>query len=199
MITITDRQQEFDLTMSSAWIGHREFANWLVTRMQPGVIVDLGIHYGFSTFAFAEQRTGEVFGIDSFEGDSDAGVFDDAARESIYNGVMEFKELHQLNHVHIIKGYFNDVAKTWTRSIDILHIDGHHSFESVKNDYETWSSFLKENGVVLFHDTVAHRGVKDFFNSITLPKLNFEHSAGLGVVTQNQELLSAINDKWNLS
>jgi hypothetical protein len=199
MITITDRQQDFDLTMPSAWVGHREFANWLVVRTQPSVIVDLGVDWGFSTFALAESRIGEVYGIDLFRGDAHAGALSEDQGLERYQGVLDFAAAHNMNHVHIIRDDFNNVAKTWTRPIDILHIDGLHTREAVENDYNTWTPFLKENGVVLFHDTNSHQSVKEFFNTIELPKVNFDHSAGLGVVTRNEELLAAIRDKWNLS
>ena len=58
---------------SSAWLGHMKFANWLVTLLNPSVIVDLGVDYGHSTFSFASANKGIVYGIDSFDGDIQAG------------------------------------------------------------------------------------------------------------------------------
>ena len=37
----------------SAWMGNCDFVQWLVTRKRARVVVDLGVDYGFSTFAFA--------------------------------------------------------------------------------------------------------------------------------------------------
>jgi hypothetical protein len=104
-----------------------------------------------------------------------------------------------------IKGYFDDVAKTWDKKIDILHIDGDHSYESVKNDYETWSKFLNDDGVILFHDTCIeelngnHYGVKKFFDEIDLPKCTFTHTFGLGVVSKNKKLIEIIQNNFDLS
>jgi hypothetical protein len=37
--------------------------------------------------------------------------------------------------------------------IDYLHIDGDHSYEGVKKDFELYSSIMSENGIITIHDT----------------------------------------------
>jgi hypothetical protein len=37
--------------------------------------------------------------------------------------------------------------------IDYLHIDGDHSYEGVKNDFELYSTIVSENGIITIHDT----------------------------------------------
>ena len=44
------------------------------------------------------------------------------------------------------------IAKDWDKKIDVLFIDGDHSYEGCKRDIEAWLPHLKENGVMLFHD-----------------------------------------------
>ena len=34
-----------------------------------------------------------------------------------------------------------------------LHIDGDHSFEGLKGDWETWSGLMMRNGIVCLHDS----------------------------------------------
>lgn len=53
--------------IKSAWKGHELFAVWLVKKLKPLVIVDLGIDYGFSTFVFVIPGIGKVYGIDHFK------------------------------------------------------------------------------------------------------------------------------------
>jgi predicted O-methyltransferase YrrM len=47
--------------------GHEDFAVRLVEHLKPKVVVDLGVDYGFSTFAFALPNIGTVYGIDWFQ------------------------------------------------------------------------------------------------------------------------------------
>jgi predicted O-methyltransferase YrrM len=175
------------------WRDHRQFADWIVRRKQPSTTVDLGVDYGYSTFCFAIPGIGDVYGIDSFEGDICAGERD------TYEYVMDKVKELELTNVSIIKGFFDDVAKTWTKPIDILHIDGLHTYEAVKNDFEKWAPFLKEDGIILMHDTMVDDpkfGVSRFFKEINLPKTNFGHCNGLGVVSRDINLISEIKKNF---
>jgi predicted O-methyltransferase YrrM len=185
-----------DDTPATAWSGHRQFAEWLVSYMKPEVIVDLGVDHGYSSFSFALPRVGHVYGIDNFVGDDFIGTEDLGLK---YNFVMMKREkLHLQDNLTFIKGDFNEVAETWDKKIDILHIDGSHHYEDVKKDFETWSKFLSDDGVILLHDTSVEThdgkvyGVKKFFEEIDLPKFNIDHSFGLGVICKNEVLLNYI-------
>ena len=176
------------------WKRHIDFAEWIVKKKNPEVIVDLGVDYGYSTFCFGIPRIGEIFGIDSFSGDEHAGIRD------TYDYVHQKKEELGMNHIKFIKGDFNEVARSWCREIDILHIDGYHTYEAVKNDYETWSKFVKDDGVILFHDTIVHNPgfeVYKFFAEIDLPKANFTISNGLGVVSKDKDLIEEIKKQFS--
>ena len=145
-------------------------------------------------------RIGKVYGIDSFEGDQFTGN-----THGSYEFVIEKqKRLLMEDNLNFIKGDFNEVSKKWNKKIDILHIDGSHHYEDVKNDYETWSKFLSEDGIILLHDTCIeelngnHYGVKKFFEEIELPKVTFTHSFGLGVISKNEEIIQKIKEVFNL-
>lgn len=174
----------------TAWRGHEDFATWLVKEMKPKVVVDLGVDFGFSSFTFALAGAEMVYGVDSFEGDPEAGV-----RDTYGEVVRRQKEL-DVRNLTLIKGYFSEVAKTWDKPIDILHIDGRHRYEDVKEDYELWRPIVRKGGVILLHDTVVTRepyGVHRFFGEINEPKTNFTHSNGLGIVCDDPGMIDKIN------
>ena len=64
---------------------------------------------------------------------------------------------------------------------------------------KVWSSFVHQDGIILMHDTNSHHpGPKKLFGEIDMPKTNFRHSSGLGVLTHNMDLLNKIRkEKWN--
>ena len=182
-----------NLYQPSAWIGHLKFADYIVQKYKPKITVDLGVDYGHSTFSLACAGIGKVYGIDWFEGDEHAGVRDTYnIVNDTYNELFNMKYLLNKN-ITLIKGDFNEVAKTFNKTIDILHIDGLHTYEAVKNDFDTWSIKTHYNTIILMHDVVAFSNtVGFFFNEIKLPKLYFTHSAGLGVICQNKDIINDI-------
>jgi len=115
-----------------------------------GVIVEIGSYRGKSTtvLAFgAKERGGKVYAIDPFEGVMDGHVVTghdrDHLRYALINaGVSE--------SVEIITGYSVATAKTWKKPIDLIFIDGDHSYEAVKADLKAWSKHV--TGKIALHD-----------------------------------------------
>ncbi len=69
-----------------------------------------------------------------------------------------------------------DTAKVFFggEPVDLLYIDGEHSFESVSRDYELYSSLVRKGGWIVFHDIADSKlGVIKLWNSLTL-KNKFE-------------------------
>jgi predicted O-methyltransferase YrrM len=50
--------------------------------------------------------------------------------------------------------------------LDLVFIDGDHSYESVKSDFEVVWPWLSEEATVAFHDTVAFAGVSRLLGEI---------------------------------
>ncbi len=116
--------------IESAWKGHRKFAEWLVKEVNPKCIVELGVDYGYSTFVFANALKGTngiMNGIDWFKGDSHA------SSRNTYKSIMENITKYNIKNINIIKGDFFEISKKWDKDIDVLHIDGFHTYEAVKS------------------------------------------------------------------
>jgi len=51
-----------------------------------------------------------------------------------------------------IESFSQEAVHDWKTPIDFLLIDGDHREEAVKRDWLDWSRFVKDDGVVAFHD-----------------------------------------------
>jgi GT2 family glycosyltransferase len=178
-----------DLSGKSAWVGHIPFAIWLIDFLKPATVVELGTHCGDSYFAFCQSAKKyspktRLFAVDTWQGDKHAGFYE----SDIYKRVNRINELKYKDNSTLIKQSFDEALKQFSvSSIDLLHIDGLHTYEAVKNDFESWFPKLSSDSVVLFHDTVVQRddfGVYRFWNELKgkFPSINFTHSNGLGVL-----------------
>jgi hypothetical protein len=175
--------------LTSAWLGHAPFAFWLVDVLRPRTIVELGTHYGFSCFAFAEaaRRLGldaTVNALDSWVGDDQAGFYGD----EVYDSVRTIAECDYPNEVRLMRGWFSESRSAFTSdSVDLLHIDGRHGYEDVRDDFMQWRETVRDGGVVLFHD-ISERsqgfGVWRLWGELSSsePSFAFTHSHGLGVL-----------------
>jgi Methyltransferase domain len=102
-----------------------------------------------------------------------------------------------LDNITLVNATFENVARSWDKELDILHIGGLQTYEAVRRDYESWVKFVKPTGVILLHDTcVDSFGARRLFDQIDLPKANFVHSNGLGVLSQDRELIREIVAKF---
>lgn len=178
-----------------AWVGHLPFAYYLTKKMSPGVIVELGTHKGNSLCAFAEgakcaDTHSLIYGIDSWEGDPHANY---SGGCDIYDELKEFVSKEYSNIV-LVRANFADVLNQFEdESIDILHIDGFHSYEAVKRDFETWLPKVKLDGVILLHDIEVERegfGAKELWAEIQskYQTFAFTHSHGLGIVLMEKSV-----------
>ena len=174
---------------SSAWLEHIPFAFWLVYQQRPRIFVELGTHYGCSYFAFCQaieklSLDAACYAIDTFKGDEHAGFYG----EDVYGSVNHHNDTLYSQFSRVVRSTFDESVQYFEDgSVDILHIDGLHTFEAVLHDFQTWRPKLSDSGVVIMHDTnVRERG----FGVCTMlaqlrtefPVFEFNHGHGLGIV-----------------
>lgn len=181
------------LKSNSGWLGHLPFAGWLIREIKPEIFVELGSHYGHSYFSFCQSVveagiSTKCYAVDTWQGDEHAGRYGD----EIFNTVDAYHQERYARFSRLLRTTFDDAASYFADgSVDLLHIDGLHTYEAVRHDFETWLPKLAVGAVVLFHDTnVRERnfGVWKLWNELQAQypnNLEFLHSNGLGVLQLN--------------
>jgi Methyltransferase domain len=176
------------LVWPSPWIGHIPFAFWLVDALRPRVVVELGVHSGNSYCAFLQAvqslaLPAQCYGIDHWRGDGHSDYYGD----EVYGELRSYHDPLYGTFSTLIRSTFDEALSYFSdSSIDLLHIDGFHSYEAVAKDFSDWLPKMSPRGVVLFHDiNVRERefGVWRFWEEIASrhPTFAFVHSHGLGI------------------
>jgi len=175
--------------VTSAWLEHAPFAFWLVDAVRPRSVVELGTHHGFSCFVFAEavKRLGldaDIHALDTWAGDDQAGFYG----EEVYASVRAIVESDYPGRVHLLRGWFADSRPAiGDGTVDLLHIDGRHGYDDVREDFEEWITVVREGGIVLFHDIEEREngfGVWRLWEELAAehPSFAFTHGHGLGII-----------------
>jgi Methyltransferase domain len=183
--------------VDSGWVEHGPFGMWLVEQLQPRLIVELGTYRGYSAMAFcealkvSENKPGRVVAVDTWMGDAHAGHY----ASDVYDQLKNYTEQHHNQTVQLKRMYFSEALPTVPDgSVDLLHIDGRHFYEDVREDYLSWVPKLSDRAVILFHDTQERRdgfGVWKYWAELTREHpCNFEflHGHGLGVLSRSGNL-----------
>ena len=160
----------------------------LFPLVRPRRYVELGVHNGMSFFAACQvsehlETNTECVAIDSWIGDPHASFHSSAVFD-------EFKLNLTKNYADafFIQGMFSHAVDCFEDgSVDLLHIDGYHTYEFVKADFEDWVSKMSDVGIILFHDINVHErnfGVWQLWQELRdrYIGLSFMHSHGLGLL-----------------
>lgn len=175
------------------WHHHLHFAYDLIANVRPRTLVELGVHYGDSYFTFCQSiKEQEIecqcYGVDHWTGDVHSGFYD----EEVWNIVSNY---NQANYYfsHLIRKEFSHALKDFEDlSIDLLHLDGCHTYEAIKHDFYSWFPKVSDKGIILLHDIYEKGngfGVWKLWEELKLKfkTFSFSFGHGLGVIFKNDD------------
>ncbi len=177
------------LTDVDSWHGHIPFAFFAVAALRPRVVLELGTWKGDSYCAFCQavqalELPTRCHAVDAWQGDEHTGPYGPDVLEELREHhdplYGSFSTLHRQRFDQAAPGFEEG-------SVDLLHIDGAHGYDTVSHDVETWLPKLSERGLLLLHDTAVRDpgfGVWRLWEELEprYPGFAFSHSHGLGVL-----------------
>jgi predicted O-methyltransferase YrrM len=133
--------------------GHLLFT--MVRLLTPSVVVEVGSARGKSTcsMALACRRNGHgrVYAIDPHVKNPWSEIGTGGDNEDFLRSRLRSYKLEPW--CEIIRETSADALRSWRLPVDLLFIDGDHSYAGVKTDFEGFRPWLTKQALVVFHDT----------------------------------------------
>jgi GT2 family glycosyltransferase/glycosyltransferase involved in cell wall biosynthesis len=178
----------------------------LIDLLQPRVVVELGTFTGTSYCAFCQavkqlQLDTRCYAIDTWRGDEQNGYYGD----EIFTDLQRHHDPLYGGFSSLIQSTFDQALDNFENgAIDLLHIDGDHSYEVVKHDFESWLPKMSDRGVILLHDIKGRErnpGVRRLWEEIKPHFLHFEfnHEHGLGLISTGPSVAGELRSLVNAS
>ena len=167
----------------------------LVYLNQAQVIVEVGVAEAKSTDWLcrgAKLRGGKVYGYDLWDTHGLNNQFEHWSSKEKCEAYLQSKghTNFELTKINSRTPEFVELIKTKHPVIDLAFIDGCHSYDGIKNDFDAIYPQLSETGVIVFHDTMRIDGCREFmidlrtkyndgtFDLVTFPYGSMAYSDG---------------------
>jgi cephalosporin hydroxylase len=137
-----------------------EYAQFIefAKRIQPKVILEIGTADGGTLLAWSRIASEKIVSVDVPLNPMGWGYA--PVRQRLYR---EFSRGRPHLEIHLIFGnsHTENTRKIVEdrlagRKVDLLFIDGDHSYDGVRRDYELWKGLVRAGGYIVFHDILPH-------------------------------------------
>jgi len=127
------------LTRTHFWPETIEVLRGLSQILPPNaVLVNIGAYWESSTISILYDRPDMfAFSIDI---------------EKCEVGLENLNHFGMAGRVVRVLGRSRDVGRHWKWPIDMVYIDGDHSYSATRADIQTWVPWVKDGGLIAFHD-----------------------------------------------
>jgi len=159
-------REELELFLGGpAYVGREEIPLYTeyASRVEGGTIVEIGAGYGASALLFlaGAPLSTKVRSIDCYTPDPTALAPRDhrqplTAKMCVQNVVGGLEALGTPlpdDRWYLYTDYSHNIAQRWNDPIDLLYIDGDHSYEGVRRDFDDWFPYVRPGGIIFLHDS----------------------------------------------
>ena len=150
---------------------HKLFLQWLyLAREKLNTVLEIGVATGASTKFWVPwlPQDGMYVGIDINLHNESQGLFG-----KVKEVIDFYKDDKRMN---FILGDSQDPSVVESaekflngRKVDLLFIDGEHSYERATSDFLLYEKFLASNTVIVWHDATRNTNVRNAIEDIILP------------------------------
>ncbi len=123
-----------------------------------GIIVEIGSYLGKSSnyLVSSLSKGGHLYCIDPWFGKGDWILSKETDTYDQFLANMKA----WTGKFTALRGYSAEIVQNWIQPIDLLFIDGDHTYEGCILDIRLWFPFLKKDGWICLHDYGNPCGVK---------------------------------------
>jgi glycosyltransferase involved in cell wall biosynthesis/predicted O-methyltransferase YrrM len=131
-------------------------------------IVEIGSYLGASTCFLAEgllesEKEGKIFAVDTW---TNIGMSEGNREtyEEFINNIQGYQSI-----ITPLRGLSTEIVDDFDHEIDLLFIDGDHSYQGASSDLRKWLPKVKEGGIVICHDFSWAEGVRKAVREYLVP------------------------------
>jgi predicted O-methyltransferase YrrM len=168
----------------------------LLRKREPRILMEIGTALGGTLFLFCQIAANDatIISIDLPHGRFGGGY--PSWKIPLYKAFAKAgqrmyllrADSHNPDTLRVVREILKD------RRLDFLFIDGDHTYEGVKKDFEMYSPLVRRGGIIAFHDIVEHppevgcevsrfwREIKKDYNHLEIVKDWGQKWAGIGVL-----------------
>ncbi|MBA4445019.1 class I SAM-dependent methyltransferase [Cylindrospermopsis raciborskii CS-506_D] len=139
---------------------------YLSRGLSRGVVVEIGSYLGASTCFLAagcSYKGGHVYAVDTWENQAMSEGLRDTYQEFLQN-TADYK-----SNITPIRSFSVDAAQDFSQLVDLLFVDGDHSYEGVMADLKAWLPKLKPKAWLVLHDIGWAEGVNQAIREVVEP------------------------------
>lgn len=134
-------------------------------RRPPRTVLEIGTMAGGTLWLWCQiaYPTAHIISVDLPNGPFGGGyAAEDVPKFLTYTKHQQSMQLFRMDsHDPLTLASVKRYLAIKKRKVDLLFIDGDHTYEGVKQDFGMYGPLVSDDGLIVFHDIVKHTGVPD--------------------------------------